>query len=99
MYGRIILAAGVSAVGLALGTATPALADANDDIFISRIDGEDIPYSSAENAIVLAHAICDYAAAGQAPEQIAIEISGPANWTVEQSESFVSAATKVYCPA
>jgi hypothetical protein len=99
MFGRIIFAAGVAAAGLALGTAAPALADENDDIFISVIDDEAIPYSSAENAIGLAKAVCEYAAAGQAPEQIAVEISGPANWTIEQSGFFVGAATQVYCPS
>jgi hypothetical protein len=99
MVARIIFAAGVAAAGLALGTAAPALADENDDIFIGVIDGEAIPYSSVDNAIVLAHAVCDYVGAGQAPEQVAIEISGPANWSVEQSGFFVGAATQVYCPA
>lgn len=98
MIGKIILTAGIAATGLAMGTASPALADQNDDIFISVIDGEAIPYSSVENAIVLAHAVCDYVAAGQAPEQVAIEISGPANWSIEQSGFFVGAATQVYCP-
>ncbi len=45
MFGRIIFTAGVAAAGLALGTAAPALADENDDIFISVIDDEAIPYS------------------------------------------------------
>lgn len=99
MFGRIIFTAGVAAAGLALGTAAPALADENDDIFISVIDDEAIPYSSAENAIGLAKAVCEYATAGQAPEQIAVEISGPANWTIEQSGFFVGAATQVYCPS
>lgn len=99
MFGKIIFTAGVAAAGLALATAAPALANQNDDIFIGVLDGESIPYSSAENAIVLAHAVCDYVAAGQAPEQVAVEISGPANWSVEQSGFFVGAATEVYCPA
>ncbi|MDF2825920.1 MAG: hypothetical protein K0R68_3328 [Mycobacterium sp.] len=99
MVGRLVFAAGIAATGLALVTAAPAFADQNDDVFISVIDGEAIPYSSAENAIVLAHAVCEYVGAGQAPEQVAVEISGPANWSVEQSGFFVGAATQVYCPA
>jgi hypothetical protein len=43
--------------------------------------------------------VCGYVAAGQAPEQVAIEMSGPANWSGEQSGFFVGAATQVYCPA
>ncbi|WP_286144258.1 DUF732 domain-containing protein [Mycobacterium sp. E136] len=47
----------------------------------------------------LAHAVCDYVEAGQKPEQVAVEISEPANWTVEQSGFFVGAATQSYCPS
>ncbi|KUI00986.1 DUF732 domain-containing protein [Mycobacterium sp. IS-3022] len=89
----------VVAVGLALATAAPVLADETDDVFISVIEAEGIPFSTPEDAIVLAHAVCDYVAAGQAPEQVAVEISEPANWTVEQSGFFVGAATQSYCPA
>jgi len=99
MVGRIVGTAGVAAAGLALMAAAPAFADTDDDLFVSVIDREAIPYSSAENAIVLAEAVCEYVAAGQAPEQVAIEISGPASWSVEQSDFFVTTATEVYCPA
>lgn len=74
-------------------------ADETDDVFVSVIEAEGIPFSTPEDAIVLAHAVCDYVAAGQAPEQVAVEISEPANWTVEQSGFFVGAATQSYCPA
>lgn len=99
MVGRSVVAAGVALTGLALGTAAPALADETDDSFVSTIDSEAIPYSSAESAIVLAHAVCEYVAAGQEPEQVAVEISGPASWSIEQSGFFVDSATEVYCPA
>lgn len=99
MVGKIIFTATVAAAALALSTAAPALADDTDDSFVSMIDAESIPYSSAESAIVLAHAVCEYVAAGQAPEQVAVEISGPASWSVEQSGFFVDSATQAYCPA
>lgn len=56
------------AVGLAVATAAPALADETDDVFISVIEAEGIPFSTPKDAIVLDHAVCDYMAAGQAPE-------------------------------
>ncbi|PRC60996.1 DUF732 domain-containing protein, partial [Mycobacterium sp. ITM-2017-0098] len=41
---------------------------------------------------------CEYAAAGQDPTAIALEIMGPAGWSAEQSGFFVGAATQSYCP-
>jgi hypothetical protein len=98
MRGKIIFSTFVAAAGVATALAAPALADANQDILIGVLDEEGIPYSTAENVVVLAGAVCEYVAAGQAPEQVAIEIAEPANWSIEQSGFFVGAATQVYCP-
>lgn len=98
MRGTITFSAVVGAV-MALGTAAPALADDTDDIFVSVLEGEGIPFSTPKDAISLAHAVCDYVHAGQKPEQVAVEISEPANWTLEQSGFFVGAATQSYCPS
>ena len=98
MRGKIILTAAVAAAGLATALAAPALADETDDVFIGALQGEGIPFSSADNAIELAGAVCEYAAAGQDKTQIAIEIMGPAGWSAEQSGFFVGAATQSYCP-
>jgi hypothetical protein len=43
MFGKILFTVGAATVGLAVGTAAPALADENDDIFISVIDDQGIP--------------------------------------------------------
>ena len=102
MRGTVIMSAATimsAAAGLATALAAPAVADPNDDVFINVIQNEGIPFSSEENAINLASAVCDYVAAGQAPEQVAVEISEPAGWTVEQSGFFVGAATQTYCPS
>jgi hypothetical protein len=99
MRGKIIFSAVVCAAGLATATAASALADTNDDVFIGVIQNENIPFSTPTDAISLAHAVCDYVAAGQAPEQVAVEVAGPANWSVEQSGFFVGAATQTYCPS
>jgi len=102
MRGKIILSALVAAAGLATLTATPAFADDTDDtddIFISALEGQGIPVTTSDDAIALAEAVCEYVAAGQPAEQVAVEISGPANWSVEQSGFFVGAATQSYCPA
>ena len=99
MRGTIILSAVVAAAGLAAVTAAPAFADETDDVFISVIQDQGIPFSTSGDAIALAQAVCEYVGAGQAPEQVAVEISGPANWSVEQSGFFVGAATQSYCPS
>src|SRR5689334_5057690 len=99
MRGTVIMSAVTivsAAAALATALAAPAMADPNDDVFINVIQNEGIPFSSEENAINLASAVCDYVGAGQAPEQVAVEISEPAGWTVEQSGFFVGAATQTY---
>lgn len=98
MRSTIIVTAAIAAAGLATALAAPAFADETDDIFISALQSEGIPFSTADNAIQLAGAVCEYAAAGQEPTQIAIEIMGPAGWSAEQSGFFVGAATQSYCP-
>ncbi|KRE30332.1 hypothetical protein ASG82_24775 [Mycobacterium sp. Soil538] len=99
MRGTVIMSAALAAAGLATALAAPAIADPSDDVFITVLQNEGIPFSSEENAINLASAVCDYVGAGQAPEQVAVEISEPAGWTVEQSGFFVGAATQTYCPS
>ncbi|WP_370499864.1 DUF732 domain-containing protein [Mycolicibacterium sp. jd] len=99
MRAKLIVSAAVAAAGLATALAAPAFADETDDIFISALQNQGIPFSTAKNAIELASAVCDYAAAGQDPTQIALEIMEPAGWTAEQSGFFVGAATQSYCPS
>lgn len=99
MRGSIVFTAAVAAAGLATALAAPAFADETDDVFISALQEQGIPFSTADNAIELAGAVCEYAAAGQEPTQIAIEIMDPAGWTAEQSGFFVGAATQSYCPS
>lgn len=99
MRGKMIFATVAAAAGLATALAAPAVADEADDVFLTVLEDEGIPFSTPDNAVALAGAVCEYVAAGQAPEQVAIEISGPANWSVEQSGFFVGAAVQSYCPA
>ncbi|OAN40291.1 DUF732 domain-containing protein [Mycolicibacterium iranicum] len=98
MRSKMIFTAAVAAAGLATALATPALAQDTNEVFISALESQGIPFSSADNAIELAQAVCEYAAAGQDKTQIAIEIMEPAGWTPEQSGFFVGAATQSYCP-
>ncbi|MEZ0342947.1 DUF732 domain-containing protein [Mycobacterium sp. pV006] len=99
MRGRHLFGAAVAAGAVAVALAIPAVADDPDDVFLDAIDTRGIPYASTADAIDLATAICEYVSAGQAPNQVAVEIIGPAGWTAEQSGLFVEAATESYCPA
>ena len=99
MRGKIILSAVVAAAGLTACPAAPAFADDTDAVFINAIQNQGIPFSTSDDAIALAQAVCEYVAAGQPAEQVAAEISGPANWSVEQSGFFVGTATQLYCPS
>lgn len=98
MRGKIVFSAAVAAAGLATALAAPAFAQDTNEVFISALESEGIPFSSSDNAIELAHAVCEYAGAGQDKTQIALEIMEPAGWTPEQSGFFVGAATQSYCP-
>lgn len=97
MRGTFIITA-LAAAGLATALAAPAFANETDDIFIAALEEEGVPFSTPANAIELAGAVCEYAAAGQDKTQIALEIMGPAGWSPEQSGFFVGAATQSYCP-
>ncbi|MGB0436905.1 MAG: DUF732 domain-containing protein [Mycobacterium sp.] len=99
MRHKFILSAFVAAAALTTVTAAPAFADETDDNFIGVIGGEGIPFSAPDEAIALAKAVCEYVAAGQPAEQVAVEVSGPWNWSVEQSGLFVETATESYCPS
>ncbi|PRC48142.1 DUF732 domain-containing protein, partial [Mycobacterium sp. ITM-2017-0098] len=56
MRGKIIFTAAVAAAGLATALAAPAFADETDDIFISALQDEGVPFSTPDNAIQLAGA-------------------------------------------
>lgn len=99
MRGKRVWGAVAAAGALVVALAAPAAADDADDAFLDTIDTKGIPYSSSTDAIDLATAICAYVSAGQAPDQVAVEIVGPAGWTAEQSGLFVEAATQSYCPS
>lgn len=99
MRGKLIFPAVIAAAVVAAVSAAPAHADETDDIFIAVLESEGVPFSTSDDAIALAGAVCEYVAVGQPPEQVAVEISGPANWTVDQSAFFVGAAIQSYCPS
>ena len=99
MRGKIVCSTVVAAVGLATFAAPSATADHTDDTFIGAIESEGIPFSTADEAIALAEAVCAYVSAGQPAEQVAGDISGLGNWSEEQSGSFVQAAAQSYCPS
>jgi hypothetical protein len=55
MRGKFLFVAVAAGAALATGLAAPAYAD--DDIFISVLDEEGIPYTSASDAILVANGV------------------------------------------
>lgn len=80
-----------------LSVVAPASANTVDDAFIAALDSYPVPYSTSQNAITLARAVCDSLAAGESPDAVAIAIGQPANWTVTQSVFFVQTSAQTYC--
>ena len=97
MFREFVVGA-VGAATVALATAAPASANAVDDAFIATIDGYPVPYSTPADAVTLARTVCDYLAAGKTFDAVVVDIGGPANWTIPQTEFFVRSAIPSYCP-
>lgn len=98
MRGKFIFAAVVAGAALATGLAAPAYADETDDIFISVLDDEGIPYTSASDAILVANGVCVFLSEGNTLEEATVEVMNESGLGVEQSGFFVGAATAAYCP-
>jgi uncharacterized protein DUF732 len=98
MRGKFIFATVVAGAALATGLAAPASADENDDIFISVLDEEGIPYTSAADAILVANGVCVFLSEGNTLEDATLEVMNESGLGVEESGFFVGAATAAYCP-
>jgi Protein of unknown function (DUF732) len=98
MRWKFVFSAVVAGAALATGLAAPAYADETDDIFISVLDEEGIPYTSAEDAILVANGVCAYLSEGNTLEDATLEVMNESGLGVEQSGFFVGAATAAYCP-
>ncbi|BBY29524.1 DUF732 domain-containing protein [Mycolicibacterium sediminis] len=99
MRGKFVVS--VAAVGFALATtfAPPALADENDEIFLSVLDDEGITYPSAVDAVKVGMAVCDYLQEGNSLLDATQEVSNETSLNIEDSGFFVGAAAATYCPS
>jgi Protein of unknown function (DUF732) len=98
MRGKFLFAAVAAGAALATGLAAPAYADETDDIFISVLDEEGIPYTSASDAILVANGVCVFLSEGNTLADATVEVMNESGLGVEQSGFFVGAATAAYCP-
>lgn len=98
MRAKFIFSAVTAGAALATVLAAPAYADETDDIFISVLDQEGIPYTSASDAILVANGVCVYMSEGNSLEDATVEVMNESGLGVEQSGFFVGAATATYCP-
>lgn len=97
MRGKFVGAALAAGAALATVLAAPAQADPMDDIFISVLDEEGIPYTSPGDAITVAGAVCDYLADGNSLEDATFEVMNESGLGITQSGFFVGAASAAYC--
>lgn len=98
MRGKLIFSVVVAGAALATGLAAPAYAEEADDIFVSVLDGEGIPYPSAQEAILVANGVCVYISEGNSLEDAVGEVMKETGLELEQSGFFVGAAAASYCP-
>lgn len=98
MRGKLIFSVVVAGAALATGLAAPAYAEEADDIFVSVLDGEGIPYPTAEEAVLVANGVCAYMSEGNSLEDAVGEVMKETGLKLEQSGFFVGAAAASYCP-
>lgn len=98
MRGKLIFSVVVAGAALATGLAAPAYAEEADDIFVSVLDGEGIPYPSAQEAILVANGVCVFMSEGNSLEDAVGEVMKETGLELEQSGFFVGAAAASYCP-
>src|SRR5688572_21233461 len=98
MRGKFIFATVVAGAALATGLAAPAYADEIDDIFISVLDEEGIPYTSASDAILVANGVCVFLSEGNTLEDATVKVMNESGLGAQESGFFVGAATAAYCP-
>jgi Protein of unknown function (DUF732) len=92
------------AVGIAAGcmfAAVPAHADTKDDLFIHRLQYENIPVSSSDEAINLAVTICAGMDLGSGTyiDGVNYVKSKNPDMTQNQAAGFTLAAVHFYCPS
>ena len=81
------------------GWPRPAYAQGETDaIFISVLDEEGVPYTSASDAISVANEVCVFLSEGNSLEDATVMVMNESGLGVEQSGFFVGAATAAYCP-
>ena len=99
MRGKFVLSAVLAGVALATAMAAPANADNTDSIFVSVLDEEGIPYTTASDAILVAKGVCVFLNEGNSLTDATLQVKKESGLSVEQSGFFVGAATAAYCPS
>ena len=83
----------------ALGTATAAHADTDDQTFLAALKSEGITdHISPAHAIEAAHSICQKLDGGETPAQVANDVLNSSSMPAYHSGYFVGASIRAYCP-
>jgi hypothetical protein len=91
-------------IGAALTTGTAvAAADANDDLYLSKLKNLGVTWQSGADAdmIGMGHSICSDRLAGKTPDAIASDLHSQLSskgYSFADLTAWVSAAESVYCP-
>jgi uncharacterized protein DUF732 len=99
MRGKFLFSAVTAGIALATSMAAPAYADNTDSIFVSVLDEEGIPYSSASDAVLVARGVCVFLEEGNSLTDATVQVMKETGMAAEQSGFFVGAATAAYCPS
>ncbi len=95
------IARSLPVVGIAAAAvlfAPTASADPDDQAFLDALGSKGITYPTQQYAIDTGHQVCDLVSGGQAPTDVAAEISSNSGLSIEDTGFFVGAAIGAYCP-
>ncbi|MCX4093200.1 DUF732 domain-containing protein [Nocardia sp. alder85J] len=93
------VAVALAAAGaVVVGAAPAASADANQDAaFLAQMYQQGVTFSSPNDAVTDAQAVCLSIANGETPVAVAREVIGETDLTVKQAAYFVGDAVNIYC--
>jgi len=82
----------------ALGTASTAHADTNDQAFIGALRAHGIEHESEQTEITAGHLVCHQLGLGKTPEQVATDVMNSSTLDGDNAGFFVAIAERAYCP-
>jgi hypothetical protein len=82
----------------ALGTASTAHADTNDQAFLGALRAHGIEHESDQSEIMAGHLVCHQLGMGKTDEQVATDVMNSSTLDGDNAGFFVAVAERAYCP-